>query len=78
MLITDTNLEWVSSSEYYFSEDNLQADIYLRQQMTKDGYVPLSLIAGFHRVQSLCNDSQLIHEVMLYYEVMGRSLSLSL
>ncbi|CAF1525396.1 unnamed protein product, partial [Rotaria sordida] len=31
--------------EYYFSSENLQVDIFLRQQMTKDSYVPLSLIA---------------------------------
>ncbi|CAF1384959.1 unnamed protein product [Rotaria sordida] len=32
--------------EYYFSSENLQVDIFLRQQMTKDSYVPLSLIAN--------------------------------
>ncbi|CAF4625232.1 unnamed protein product [Rotaria sp. Silwood1] len=46
--------------EYYFSPENLQVDIFLRQQMTKDGYVPLSLIASFNRVRSLCDDINLI------------------
>ncbi|CAF0991122.1 unnamed protein product [Rotaria sordida] len=46
--------------EYYFSPENLQVDIFLRRQMTKDGYVPLSLIASFNRVRSLCNDVHLI------------------
>lgn len=50
--------------EYYFSAENLQADIYLRQQMSKDGYVPLSLIASFNRVQSLCNDLQIISDAV--------------
>ena len=50
-------------SEYYFSQENLEADMYLRQQMTKEGHVPLSLIASFNRVQSLCADLHLIAEV---------------
>ena len=50
-------------SEYYFSTENLEADIFLRQQMSKDGYVPLSLIASFNRVQTLCDDLSFIAEV---------------
>ncbi|CAF2405530.1 unnamed protein product [Rotaria sp. Silwood2] len=46
--------------EYYFSSENLQVDIFLRRQMTKDGYVPLSLIASFNRVRSLCDDTHII------------------
>ena len=49
--------------EYYFSLENLQADIFLRQQMTKEGYVPLTLIANFNRVHSLCDDIYLIANV---------------
>jgi hypothetical protein len=33
--------------------------------MTKDGYVPLSLIARFNRVRSLCDDIYLIADVRL-------------
>ena len=51
------------SSEYYFSTENLEADIFLRQQMSKDGYVPLSLIASFNRVQTLCDDLNFIADV---------------
>jgi hypothetical protein len=40
--------------------------------MSKDGYVPLSLIASFNRVQTLCDDINFIAEVCfdknLYYE----------
>ncbi|CAF4111040.1 unnamed protein product [Rotaria socialis] len=50
--------------EYYFSPENLQVDIFLRQQMTKDGYVPLSLIASFNRVRSLCDDVHLIADAV--------------
>jgi len=53
------------SSEYYFSIENLGADIFLRQQMSKDGYVPLSLIASFNRVQTLCDDINFIAEVYI-------------
>jgi len=51
--------------EYYFSTENLEADMFLRQQMSKDGYVPLSLIANFNRVKSLCDDVDFIADVRL-------------
>ncbi|KAM0892259.1 hypothetical protein ACQ4PT_025848 [Festuca glaucescens] len=37
--------------EYYFSDENLCKDIYLRQHMDGQGWVPVSLIAGFNQVQ---------------------------
>ncbi|KAI3724505.1 hypothetical protein L2E82_36285 [Cichorium intybus] len=46
--------------EYYFSEENLTKDDYLKSNMNEEGWVPLSLIAGFRRVQSLTSDIQLI------------------
>nr|XP_010941333.1 LOW QUALITY PROTEIN: la-related protein 1C-like [Elaeis guineensis] len=42
--------------EYYFSSDNLCKDIYLRQKMDVQGWVPISLIAGFNRVKQLTNN----------------------
>ncbi|KAG1359443.1 la-related protein 1C [Cocos nucifera] len=42
--------------EYYFSSDNLCKDIYLRQKMDDQGWVPISLIAGFNRVKHLTNN----------------------
>ena len=39
--------------EYYFGVENLCRDIYLRQQMDADGYVPLSVLTEFNRVKSL-------------------------
>ncbi|CAF1263430.1 unnamed protein product, partial [Didymodactylos carnosus] len=50
--------------EYYFSDENLEVDIYLRRKMSRDGYVPLSLIAGFNRVKSLCEDFNMIIEAV--------------
>jgi len=42
--------------EYYFSKDNLQRDFFLRRKMTSDGFLPVSLIASFNRVQQLTQD----------------------
>lgn len=39
--------------EYYFSPENLQRDIFIRKKMDAEGYLPISLIASFHRVQLL-------------------------
>lgn len=47
-------------SEYYFSVENLCNDMFLRQQMNADGYLPLSFIANFNRVRTLTNDLALI------------------
>ncbi|KAM4809128.1 la-related protein 1B isoform 2-T2 [Rhinophrynus dorsalis] len=46
--------------EYYFSLENLERDFFLRRKMDVEGFLPLSLIAGFHRVQSLTTDIDLI------------------
>nr|XP_043635167.1 la-related protein 1B-like isoform X2 [Erigeron canadensis] len=46
--------------EYYFSDDNLVKDNFLRSHMDDEGWVPISLIAGFRRVQLLTNDIQMI------------------
>lgn len=46
--------------EYYFSDDNLVKDNYLRSNMDEEGWVPVTLIAGFRRVQNLTSDIQLI------------------
>ncbi|XP_071703453.1 la-related protein 1C-like [Rutidosis leptorrhynchoides] len=46
--------------EYYFSDANLVKDKYLRSNMDEEGWVPVTLIAGFHRVQSLTSDIQMI------------------
>ncbi|KAI0523269.1 hypothetical protein KFK09_005664 [Dendrobium nobile] len=39
--------------DYYFSLENLCKDLYLRQNMDEQGWVPISLIAGFNRVSML-------------------------
>ncbi|GKA89556.1 la-related protein 1C-like protein [Tanacetum coccineum] len=46
--------------EYYFSDDNLVKDNFLRSHMDEEGWVSLTLIAGFRRVQQLTKDIQAI------------------
>ncbi|GMG56256.1 unnamed protein product [Ambrosiozyma monospora] len=39
--------------DYYFSAENLLKDIYLRKNMNDHGFLPLNVIASFHRVVGL-------------------------
>ncbi|KAK5779633.1 hypothetical protein RI543_003525 [Arxiozyma heterogenica] len=39
--------------EYYLSDENLVTDDYLKQQLSKDGYVPLSLLSKFYRLLNM-------------------------
>lgn len=50
--------------EYYFSEQNLTKDIFLRRQMDSEGFIPIGLIASFYRVQALTQDVNLILEAL--------------
>ncbi|XP_075147858.1 la related protein isoform X2 [Haematobia irritans] len=46
--------------EYYFSEENLSGDFFLRRKMDDEGCIPVTLIASFHRVLALSTDVALI------------------
>ncbi|KAJ2698820.1 hypothetical protein FB645_005523 [Coemansia sp. IMI 203386] len=46
--------------EYYFSVENLCKDIFFRTQMDPDGFVPLTLLAGFNRIKSVTTDLDLV------------------
>merc|ERR1719265_1842460 len=39
--------------EYYFSDENLKKDTYLRGQLDEEGWTSLDLVCGFNRVKSL-------------------------
>ncbi|KAI7727475.1 hypothetical protein M8C21_002117 [Ambrosia artemisiifolia] len=52
--------------EYYFSDENLVKDNFLRSHMDDEGWVSISLIAGFQRVQKLTNDVQMILSSLAY------------
>ncbi len=37
--------------EFYFADANLVKDTYLRSRMDDAGFVPLAVLAGFHRLR---------------------------
>ncbi|ATY63448.1 La domain family [Cordyceps militaris] len=49
--------------EYYFSIENLCKDMYLRQRMDSQGFVPLHFIAAFKRVRELSADIGMLRTV---------------
>lgn len=54
----------VSQIEYYFSNENLVKDTYLRKNMDEQGWVSASLIANFKKVSYLTDNVQLILDAM--------------
>ncbi|KAK4368160.1 hypothetical protein RND71_011952 [Anisodus tanguticus] len=64
--VPDTQLysKIVSQIDYYFSNDNLIKDTFLRQNMDEQGWVPVNLIAGFKKVMQLTDNLQLILDVV--------------
>ncbi|CAL1264894.1 unnamed protein product [Larinioides sclopetarius] len=50
--------------EYYFSEENLQKDFFMRRRMNSEGYIPVALIASFHRVQAQTQDINKVLEAV--------------
>ncbi|XP_015066413.1 la-related protein 1C-like isoform X1 [Solanum pennellii] len=60
--VPDTQLQTriVNQMDYYFSNENLIKDIFLRKNMDEHGWVPVTLIAGFNKVMELTDNIQLI------------------
>ncbi|OVA03807.1 RNA-binding protein Lupus La [Macleaya cordata] len=56
----------VKQIEYYFSSENLCKDIYLRQNMDEQGWVSVSLIAGFNRVKQWTNNIPFILDALRF------------
>ncbi|KAG8660043.1 la-related protein 1C isoform X2 [Manihot esculenta] len=50
----------VNQIDYYFSNENLIKDTFLRQNMDDQGWVPIKLIAGFNKVSHLTDNIQFI------------------
>ncbi|CAA2954690.1 Hypothetical predicted protein [Olea europaea subsp. europaea] len=50
----------IQQIDYYFSDDNLERDYFLRGKMDAEGWVAISLVATFPRVQILTHNIQLI------------------
>lgn len=57
----DTNsllLQLRGQVEFYFSDENLTSDLFLRKQMDSDGFVQLRTILGFKRIQAMLQGYQ--------------------
>ncbi|KZV46120.1 la-related protein 1C [Dorcoceras hygrometricum] len=54
----------VSQIDYYFSDENLVKDTFLRQKMDVDGWVPINLIANFKKIRELTDNVQLILDAL--------------
>lgn len=65
IILNTYSLSSLRPSEYYFSLDNLERDFFLRRKMDQEGFLPIGLIASFHRVQALTTDLSLILQVTL-------------
>lgn len=50
--------------EYYFSVQNMCQDLYLRQQMDTQGWIPISTVGSFNRLRKLTQDVHLVREMM--------------
>ncbi|MCD9638230.1 hypothetical protein HAX54_022077 [Datura stramonium] len=57
---TQLHTRIVNQIDYYFSNENLIKDTFLRQNMDEHGWVPIMLIAGFKKVMELTDNIQLI------------------
>lgn len=60
MLDTNVKESIKKQIEYYFSEENLNRDFFLRRKMDPEGFLPVTLIASFHRVQALSADLSIV------------------
>ncbi|KAF8410392.1 hypothetical protein HHK36_002921 [Tetracentron sinense] len=54
----------VNQIDFYFSDGNLIRDTFLRENMDEQGWVPITLIAGFNKVKSMTNNIQLIMDAV--------------
>ncbi|KAL7608887.1 hypothetical protein Lser_V15G12259 [Lactuca serriola] len=60
----DLHEKIVKQIDYYFSDENLVKDLYLRQKMDEQGWVHVNLIASFKKVLCLTDNVKLILDVM--------------
>nr|CCA18323.1 conserved hypothetical protein [Albugo laibachii Nc14]CCA18404.1 conserved hypothetical protein [Albugo laibachii Nc14] len=63
--------QWAKQQiEFYFSPENLVRDMFLRQHMDVDGFVPLAFVGSFQAVYSLHQDYPSLLEAMQCSEVL--------
>ncbi|KAI4386827.1 hypothetical protein MLD38_004726 [Melastoma candidum] len=55
--------------DYYFSNENLVKDTFLRQNMDEQGWVPISLVARFNKVSELTDNVQIIMDSLYHSTV---------
>ncbi|KAL1114913.1 hypothetical protein AAG570_007737 [Ranatra chinensis] len=55
-LLNTQIIQLITPNEYYFCEENLMRDLFMRRKMDENGYLPVKLIANFHRVRGLTTD----------------------
>ncbi|RLN54427.1 hypothetical protein BBJ29_007525 [Phytophthora kernoviae] len=61
--------QWAKNQiEFYFTSDNLVRDIFLRQHMDVDGFVPLAFVGSFQAVYSVHQDYESLLEAMKHSE----------
>ena len=63
--------------EFYFSVDNLARDLYLRTLMDPDGFVPLSSLSQFNRVQVMLLDAGVLLDACFFSAFLELSYDLS-
>lgn len=51
--------------EYYFTEENLVRDVFLRSRMDVEGFVPLSLIVSFNAIRKLGVDYNTLRSLLV-------------
>ncbi|XP_050383026.1 la-related protein 1C-like [Argentina anserina] len=54
----------INQIDYYFSNENLIKDTFLRQNMDDQGWVRIKLIAGFNKVMNLTDNIQIILDAL--------------
>ncbi|GAV59102.1 La domain-containing protein [Cephalotus follicularis] len=60
----DLRANIVRQIEYYFSDENLQNDHFLKSLMDGQGWVSISSVADFKRVKRMCTDIQFILDAL--------------
>ncbi|KAI9109591.1 hypothetical protein K1719_019221 [Acacia pycnantha] len=60
----ESRLQIVRQVEYYFSYSNLITDEYLRRRMDEQGFVPVRIIAGFHKIKQLTDNIQIVFDAL--------------
>ncbi|KAH0460683.1 hypothetical protein IEQ34_011346 [Dendrobium chrysotoxum] len=63
-LLDDLRTRLRKQIEYYFSSGNLETDLFLKNQMDANGWVPITLIDGFRRVEALMKEVQLLYNYL--------------